>query len=298
MISTRCLSTLLLFAATAAFSCKSKTNNPYVTKVDTSIHGTDEAYRPPLSNSRGLFIDDGGVGDTAIIFVHSFAGSTRHWQEQLKELRKTRRAIAFDMRAHGESPAAADNDYSVEAFASDIAKVADSLRISHVILVGQNLGADAAIAYAAKFPGKVQGLLLMGVPIKTTATRVTNTMSLLESEKYDTLMNAYLDHLLTNAQPGTKTLLHDGLLKLTKNGVLKMIRAGLNFDPVLSLRKYTGPVMMVSSDEDNAQATWKQLFPKMEFKRMMGTSHWMQIDKPVLFNLILQQFLKNLPRTS
>lgn len=298
MIFTRLLSTLLLLFSLVVFSCKSKTNNPYVSNVDTSIHGTDEAYRPALPNPRALYIDDGGVGDTAVIFVHSFAGSTNHWQEQLKELRKTRRAIAFDMRAHGESPAAADNNYAVEAFASDIATVVDSLRLSHVIVVGQNLGADAAIAYAAKFPGKVKGLLLMGVPIKTTATRVTKVMDQLESEKYDTLMNAYLDYLLTNAKPGTKTLLHDGLLKLTKNGVRKMVRAGLNFDPVLSLRKYTGPVMMLASDEDNTQATWKQLFPKMEFKRMMGTSHWMQLDKPVLFNLILQQFLKDLPRTS
>lgn len=298
MIGIRLLVTLLLFFCVSVFSCKHKSNNPYISSVDSSIKGTDESYNPPLLNPRALFIDDAGVGDTPVIFVHSFAGSTQHWQEQLTALRKTRRAIAFDLRAHGASPAARDKNYSVEAFASDIATVADSLGLSQFILVGQNLGADAAIAYASKFPGKVRGLLLMGVPIKTTATRVTKIMDMLESEKYDTLMNAYLAYLLTNAKPATQTMLQDGLLKLTKNGVLKMVRAGLNFDPVPGLRKYTGPVMMLSSDEDQAQSTWQQLFPKMEFKRITGTSHWMQIDKPTEFNTILQKFLKDLPRTS
>ncbi len=298
MICTRLLSTLLLLSSVSLFSCKNKGSNPYISNVDSSIQGTDESYHPPLRNPRALFIDDAGVGDTPVIFVHSFAGSTQHWQEQLKELRKTRRAIAFDMRAHGASPAASDKNYAVEAFAADIATVVDSLSLSHFILVGQNLGAEAAIAYAAKFPGKVHGLLLMGVPIKTTATRVTKIMDMLESEKYDTVMNAYLAYLLTNAKPATGALLQSGLGKLTKNGVLKMVRASLNFDPVPSLRKYTGPVMMLSSDEDQAQSTWQQLFPKTEFKRMRGTSHWMQLDKPAEFNAILQKFLRDLPRTS
>ncbi len=298
MICLRLLVSLLLLFCVSLFSCKNKSSNPYISNVDSSIKGTDESYNPPLVNQRALFIDDGGVGDTAVIFIHSFAGSTLHWQEQLRELRKTRRAIAFDLRAHGASPAASDKNYSVEAFASDIATVADSLQLSQFILVGQNLGADAAIAYAAKFPGKVRGLLLMGVPIKTTATRVTKIMDMLESEKYDTLMNAYLAYLLTNAKPTTQALLQNGLLKLTKNGVVKMVRAGLNFDPVPGLRKYTGPVIMLSSDEDRAQDTWQQLFPKMEFKRISGTSHWMQLDKPQEFNAILQKFLRDLPRTS
>ena len=298
MIYTRLLSTLLLLISVSLFSCKNKGSNPYLSKVDSTIRGTDESYDPPLPNARALFIDDAGVGDTPVIFVHSFAGSTQHWQEQLKEIRKTRRAIAFDLRAHGASPAAIDKNYSVEAFATDIATVADSLKLSAFILVGQNLGAEAAIAYAAKYPGKVHGLLLMGVPVKTTSTRVTKLMDMLESEKYDTLMKSYLSYLLTNAKPATQTLLQDGLLKLTKNGVLKMVRAGLNFDPVPGLRKYTGPVMMLASDEDQAQSTWQQLFPKMQFKRIPGTSHWIQLDKPAEFNTVLQKFLKDLPRTS
>src|SRR5436190_1999633 len=38
-----------------------------------------------------LHVDDGGTGGLPVVFVHSFAGSTAHWAEQLAHLRPPRR---------------------------------------------------------------------------------------------------------------------------------------------------------------------------------------------------------------
>jgi len=61
-----------------------------------------------------LHIDDGGAVGVPVVFVHSFAGSTAHWAMQLAHLRKTRRAVAFDLRSHGQSASPARDDYAVE----------------------------------------------------------------------------------------------------------------------------------------------------------------------------------------
>ncbi|RYF88764.1 MAG: alpha/beta hydrolase, partial [Chitinophagaceae bacterium] len=175
--------------------------------------------------------------------------------------------------------------------------VVDSLQLNHVILVGHNIGAQAAVAYAARFPGKVNGLLLIGVPLKTTATRVTKIMDQLESEQYDSVTNNYLNYLLMNAQPPTAEILKEGFSKLSKNGVRKMVRGALQYDPVPALRKYTGPVMMLSTADDNAVATWQQLFPKNNYRSIENSSHWIQLDRPALFNEILRKFLMELPRS-
>ncbi len=50
-----------------------------------------------------LHVNDGGAGGVPVIFVHSFAGDTTHWSAQLEPLRKTRRAVAFDSRGHGQA---------------------------------------------------------------------------------------------------------------------------------------------------------------------------------------------------
>ena len=60
-----------------------------------------------------LHVDDGGDGaGVPVVFVHSFGGSTAHWPAQLAYLRKSRRALAVDLRGHGLSARPADNNYS------------------------------------------------------------------------------------------------------------------------------------------------------------------------------------------
>ena len=65
-----------------------------------------------------LAVDDGGTGGLPVVFLHSYAGSKAHWAAQLAHLRKTRRAVAIDLRGHGDSAAPPDNVYSSPARAA------------------------------------------------------------------------------------------------------------------------------------------------------------------------------------
>ena len=56
-----------------------------------------------------LHVDDDGTGGVPVVFVHSFTGDTTHWSAQLEHLRKTRRAVAFDLRGHGQSESPSGN---------------------------------------------------------------------------------------------------------------------------------------------------------------------------------------------
>lgn len=104
--------------------------------------------RPPANHRQGMLwidgpqrklcVDDGGKGGLPVVLVHSNGGNRTHWAAQLSHLRQSRRAIAFDLRGMGESARAANGDYSVEAFADDVAVVADALTmkgISHWLMM-------------------------------------------------------------------------------------------------------------------------------------------------------------------
>jgi pimeloyl-ACP methyl ester carboxylesterase len=264
------------------------------TTTVTPENKTKQGIKGPAGN---LYIDDGGNGKKLpVLFLHSFGGSTRHWENQLEYLRKDRRAIAMDLRGHGRSDAPSNNDYNVEALTKDIEVIVDSLDLDRFIIVGHSLGGSAAIAYAGKHPGKVAGLLVTGTPGKTPAELSKPIIASLESDKYDTVMEQYMTKLLTNAVPGTDKLEREGMNKISKEASIAIIKEAFKYDPLPDLHKYPGPELIVSRSNEEQPNSLHNAFPTIPYKTVEGTSHWIQLDKPGEFNKILNEFLERVER--
>jgi len=260
----------------------------------TSEKKSAESIKGPAGN---LYINDGGSGENIpVLFVHSFAGSSRDWENQLEYFRKTRRAIAFDLRGHGRSEAPANNDYNVQSLAGDVAAVVDSLGLDRFVLVGHSIGGSAAIAYAGKHPDKVAGLLVTGTPGKTPAEQAKPIIASLESDKYDTVMEQYMKKLLTDAKPETDKLEREGAKKIPKEASLSLIKAAFNYDPLPDLHKYPGPELIVSKSSEEQPNSLHSAFPTIPYRTVEGTSHWVHLDKPDEFNKILKEFLDRIDK--
>ena len=108
-----------------------------------------------------IFVDDGGAGSVPVVFIHSLAGNTQQWSAQLNHIRTTRRAIALDLRGHGQSLPPANGDYAIDSMAQDIQMAIDQLGVERFILVGHSMGGSVAGAYAGAYPERVAGLLLV-----------------------------------------------------------------------------------------------------------------------------------------
>ena len=289
---------MILLLLSCNNSSKTETDNN--SKTDTMNTATIEKKNKPINNIKGaaghLYVDDGGNGGIPVLFVHSFGGSTQHWAAQLEHLRTNRQAVAFDLRGHGQSDAPGNNDYNVESLTNDIAAVADSLKLKRFMLVGHSMGGSAAIAYAGKHPDRVAGLLLTGTPGKTPKEQAAPIIASLESDKYEKVMEDYMKQLLANAKPETEKLEREGMNKISKEASLSIIKAAFQFDPLPSLRNYPGPKLIVSASKDEQPGSLHQLLPEIPFKKVEGTSHWIQMDKPDEFNKILDGFLEKVEK--
>jgi pimeloyl-ACP methyl ester carboxylesterase len=61
-------------------------------------------------------IDTGGPGRAAL-FVHGAGGSSYLWRHVIGQLGGQRRCVAFDLPLHGQTPATADQDFSLPGLA-------------------------------------------------------------------------------------------------------------------------------------------------------------------------------------
>ena len=106
----------------------------------------------------------GGDGQPAILLAHG-GGQTRHaWDRTMRKLcAHGYRAIALDLRGHGDSDWSEDGRYELDAFADDLIAVARHLRRPPAV-VGASLGGLAAlVAEGEKAPGTFSSLTLVDV---------------------------------------------------------------------------------------------------------------------------------------
>ena len=237
-----------------------------------------------------IHIDDGGTGGVPVVFVHSFAGSSAHWPSQLAHLRATRRAIAFDLRGHGQSAAPTSDDYRVESLAQDLAAVIDGLQLDRVVIVGHGLGASVATAYASRQPDRVAGLLLVVPPGKVPGEQAKKTIQALESD-FEKVSAGYYDKLLTRAQPNVRTMILSDAEQLPRDAALALIRASQEYDAVAALQRYPGPKLSVVTPSNETPIDLHKVMPELAHLRIEGTSHWPQLDRPDEFNRHMDDFL-------
>lgn len=241
-----------------------------------------------------LFVDDGGAGDlTPVVFIHSLAGHTGHWTNQLTHLRTTRRAIALDLRGHGRSPVPDDSDYSVPALARDVGDALDELRLERVILVGHSIGALVAIENAAAHPDVVAGVLLLdpaGDARKVPPEIMQGFFASMDTNYAGTIAE-YWEGSLAGSQQSVRAAVMADLRATPRAAVEGALRALLAYDPVTPLTAYRGPARTINTRLNDDPSGLASLVPSLPVRRIEGTGHWLQLDKPDDVNREIDDFL-------
>ena len=111
------------------------------------------------ANGVRLHYLEAGQGDP-VILLHGYAETSHMWRPLIKELARTHRVIAPDMRGAGSS-AAPDDGYAKADLARDIHALAEVLQLGPVQIVGHDIGLMVAYAYAAQYPASVKRIVLM-----------------------------------------------------------------------------------------------------------------------------------------
>jgi pimeloyl-ACP methyl ester carboxylesterase len=247
----------------------------------------------------------GGGGRLPVLFVHGLAGNGGQWALQLDHLRRRRRALALDLRGHGESdPADAagpggpagpgkDRPYAIESLAADVAAVADHFALRHFVLAGHSLGAAVGIAYAAAHPERVAGLLLVdpnGDQTRIPRAQIEPFLAALRAEPLREL-EAYYRQLVAGADRDAARLVLEDLRLTAEDAVAPAVAAAVEFAPLPALARYGGPRLAVISQANSLPYSLHNLLPDLPVQLLRGTGHWLMMDRPEAFNRVLDGFL-------
>jgi pimeloyl-ACP methyl ester carboxylesterase len=265
-----------------------------LTAAGVARHLLKGAARPTVPGAAGpLVVDDGGSGGPPVLFVHSYAGTIAHWKAQLDHLRRSRRAIALNLRGHGGSSEPQDLDYSIPSLAQDIGAVADALGLERFVLVGHSMGGSAAAAYAAAHPERLAGLVLVGTPGRTAPEVAASVLAALERDHRGVMEN-YWQTLTQGARDTVKPMLNADMRRIARRASKALVAATFAYDPSAALHAFHGPALLIDTPHGEGPGALHLLAPQARRELLTGTSHWPHLDDPQSFNRVLDGFLVTL----
>jgi pimeloyl-ACP methyl ester carboxylesterase len=240
-----------------------------------------------------------GTGEPTLIFVHGWCCDRSYWKQQIPYFSKSYRIVLLDLAGHGNS-GFNRNSWSIEAFGDDVACVAKGLGSNRIVLIGHSM-AGPVILEAATQLSNVLGIIgvdtLSPIEYSLTQEEIDKRMSPFRKDFKKTVLNFVSNFLF---QPSSDPALVE---KVAEDMASKPPEVGI--DAFLSTLKYHStltrfkelqlPIRIIKSSRSPMNiSAGKRYAPSFEVKSVNNVGHFVMLEDPETFNIILDEFLKDL----
>jgi pimeloyl-ACP methyl ester carboxylesterase len=107
------------------------------------------------------YVEQGDPWGIPVVLLHGWSDSWKSFEPVLPYLPESLHVFALSQRGHGDSGRPLEG-YAPSDFAGDVADFMEVLGLRRAVIVGHSMGATVAQQFAADYPEKVIGLVLVG----------------------------------------------------------------------------------------------------------------------------------------
>jgi 3-oxoadipate enol-lactonase len=234
-----------------------------------------------VANGVDINYQEQGAG-FPLVLIHGLSDSSALWAPLMPELSRHYRAIALDVRGHGESEKP-DMPYSIQLFSEDLICFLENLKLSNAHLLGLSLGAAVAQQLALDHSDKVRSLVLLS-PFSHSDRDLRNKLvRLREIVARDGLFAFFDEAVRLVVTPEFIAANADAIAQMKKEcvrinspgAILRVIDACINFNLKDEIQKISHPALIVSGRED----LLSPLHLVEEIHRSIKDSEWKIIER-------------------
>jgi len=248
-----------------------------------------------------LAYQDTGRGDPCLL-LHGFPFDHTQWHAQLPDLTPATRLILPDLRGHGASDAPPP-PYRLTDFADDVRALIDRLGLERVVLGGLSMGGYIALAFAQRYPERLQGLILLSTRAEADTPEIRQgrqtTIARVQEGGAEAIVDELGQRILGEREtPAAITrAVHDWILGAPVDGLIGSLGAmATRTDVTPFLSRLTCPTLIMVGTEDqltppDAARTMASAIPGAELVEVPGTAHLLTLERPDIVNPVLASFL-------
>lgn len=258
------------------------------------------------------YLDWGTAGTPPIVLLHGLRGHAHSWDSFSAAICADYHVLALDQRGRGDSDWAKDGVYTTEAYVSDLLGFSEALRLDSFMLAGHSMGGRNSMAFSARYPQKVQQLIIVDIGPTTDpqgSARIRQEI-LKVPEEFDSFeaVVAYMSPQNRYASPeilkrrllyATKPLPHGKIGWRYDRAIRERWRMGVPASDDLwpAVRQISCPTLIVrgaESDTLSPDMTRQMLdaIPKARVVEVPRAGHMVFEDNPDDFLSAVSEFLK------
>jgi pimeloyl-ACP methyl ester carboxylesterase len=272
------------------------------------------SLRVPVNETELHLLEWGAADSPPVLLVHGMRGHARWFSTVGPALGSRYRALALDLRGHGES--AHTPPYGHAVYASDVVALADALELGRFVLLGHSMGGGVAVRAAARLGARLAALVIvdsaLGPPPRPALARAQSEA---EEPTYATFSSFEEARARFKLRPGDTVAAPELLDHLAWHAIVRRAdgQFAWRFDPnlrqrgpitpgapdgsaircpVISIWGARSPMLMRVDPRDigerfpSAKLTAAEMIP--------GAHHHVFLDQPDAFNAVLIKWLTTL----
>lgn len=237
-----------------------------------------------------------------LVLLHCLGVDHRVWGPALSDLTDRLELIAYDLPGHGGSPVP-DRAYTVEDLADQLAELAEHAGLGRFHLAGISLGGLIGQAFAARYPERVERLILVD-----TTPRYTDELRAMWAERAhtartagvaamtDALLRIWFTPELLATDPPAVAYVRDCFARASGAGYALACEALAAADLSPLLGAIRAPTLVVCGDRDipsfrDAARQMATAIPDARLAWLGPAAHASILEQPAAFNGLVREFL-------
>jgi pimeloyl-ACP methyl ester carboxylesterase len=237
-----------------------------------------------------------------IAFVHGLGATSNVWHAQRVTLSKYYKVIVYDRSGSGRSQKARD-DYSIDAWADELAGLLDHLVVPSAVVVGHSLGSMVAQRFAGKYSERTKALVLTGGEAELGAEAkeiLTERARSIEANGLTAVVGSWLCAVLSaatrEANPALTGLVREMFLSNGARTYARHCLALRDGNVRSDHAQITCPTLLTIGDQDLVTPlSWQQQIAagitNSRIRIIPNTAHMTMLESPAAFNTVLLDFL-------
>lgn len=266
-----------------------------------------DARTASLDGSSVYYEEAGKADAPALVFIHGWSCDGSFWKEQVPFFAKNYRVIVLDLPGFGKS-AKPNVDYSMAHLAQGVKAVLAAAGVKNPVLVGHSMGYAVIRQFLMDNPGAVRGIVNVdGAYYRVPANPDTRNRWQKEMDEF------LVDFTGPKREESVRLFIEDTFYGQTPEALRPGIRAVMTAaapGPADSTMKAMGrmeqweersfdvPALAVYAQmsmlPEKHEAYLRTVFPALMYEEWPETGHYLMLERPERFNMLLETFLNSL----